>query len=121
MQACILNTCCKRIARNKCSACTLCAATDFICLSVCITGTQKVGVTMNQNAQACEHMSSGCTRQHASARHCSAPLHRCPSLRFLTCVGNKILSGIGACYQKACLRFHTSVRIRVHQDQCDQT
>jgi len=79
------------------------------------------GAIMNQHVQACEHMSSGCTRQHAIARICSAPLHRCPSLRLLTCVGNEILSAIGACYRKACLWFHTLVRIRVHQDQCDRT
>jgi len=43
MHMCILNTCCKRIARNKRSARTLCAATDFFRLSVCITGTHKTG------------------------------------------------------------------------------
>ena len=44
MHMCVLNTYCKRIARNKRSARTLCAATDFFRLSVSIAGTHEVGV-----------------------------------------------------------------------------
>jgi len=54
------------------------------------------GATIIQNAQAYEHISRSCTRQHAVARSCSAPLYRCTSLRVLTCVGDEILFGIGA-------------------------
>jgi len=66
---------------------------------LCITGTQKVGARCHH--EVCKHMSRGYTRQHTAARSCSAPLHRCPSLRLLTCVGNEILSGIGACYRRS--------------------
>ena len=44
MQVCILRTCCKCIVRNK----YITRTTDFFCLSVCITGTQKVGAQCHQ-------------------------------------------------------------------------
>ena len=103
MRVGILRTCRKCIARNKCSARTLCATTNFFRFpSVSQESKRWVhGATMNQHAQACEHMSRSYTRQHAAARSCSALFHRCPSLRLLTCVNNEILSGIGACFRRS--------------------
>jgi len=57
--------------------------------------------SMIQHAQACEHtVSRGCTRQHAVARGCRAPLHCCPSVA-CSCNGNEILSGIRACCRRS--------------------
>jgi len=82
MQVCTLNTCCKRIARSKRSAGTLCAPQiSFACLSVSQEPKRSVhGATMIQHAQACKHMSRGFTRQHAAARSCCAD----PSLSIIT-------------------------------------
>ena len=111
MPMCVLNTYCKRIARNKRSARTLCAATDFFRLSVCIAGPMRwvYGATIIQNAQVCEHIARSFTRQHAVARSCSAPLHRCPSLCVLTCVGNEILCGLETVVGTVYLWCHTLV------------
>jgi len=60
---------------------------------------------MIQHAQAYEHTSRYFTLKHAPARTC-ALIHRCPSLRLLTCIiGKEIFSGIVAC----CLRSDAAV------------
>jgi len=84
---------------------------SFACLHVLQEPKRRVqGATMIKHAQACENMSHGFTRQHAAARSC-APIHRCPSLRLLTCIlGNEILFGI-----VACRRMPTVTQIRQSQ------
>jgi len=113
---CVLNTYCKRIARNKRSARTLCAQQiSFACLCVSQEPVRWVYcTTIIQNAQVCEHIVRSCTRQHAVARSCNAPLHRCPSLCVLTCVGNENFSGIGT-YN------HRSVPVVSHISQNQRT
>ena len=74
------------------------AVTNFFRLHVLWEPKRRVqGATIIKHAQACEKMSHDFTRQHAAARSCT-PIHRCPSLRLLTCIlGNEILFGILAC------------------------
>ena len=101
IQVCILNPCCKCIARtyHKVLAC----GDKFIWIAFLQEPNRLVhGASMIPHAQACEHtVSRGCTRQQAVACTCRAPLHCCPSLlHLLTCIGNDILCGIGACRRR---------------------
>jgi len=75
--------------------------------------------SMIQHAQACEHtVSRSCTRHHAVARGCRAPLHCCPSVACspAAVMETKFFLGFEPAVGEACLRLQTLVSIRVHHN-----